>query len=1187
MSLGNNTTSATSSCSNIYDINYDINKTYNNRQRLVLTDNIIKENLVLLKENLEFFNKENKRQNKKEYETQDLKGISTILNKMFNNIENGVKNSYDLPYKNRIDFAYGRIYSKNSLMSLGSYFRDLLIDDKTTQDLDICNCHPAILLQIIDDLETPCLKYYINNRDKCLLELQDKFKIERKEAKTQVLTLINNGSINKKFHSINWISGIIKEMKLIYDHMSKKEIGIKAIKHLYSQCHIVKGHYYKSDNTPLNINGSFLNLILIKAEYDIINKVIDYLELNKINIYTYCFDGLMISNNYKNENILNDISQYVFKELGLKVEFDFKKVENKLTDELKNKLKKFIKRYEENKQHIKTLNKLNDKCKNSLNVLSQQAGMGKTSHVLDYILNDKVNVNNNIDLIISPYIINQQSNIEKLIDLNMLNNGINMSKFNIHFVNSIDKDEVFDEKRINILIQGDNNPTIEKLVKTYEYDYYRNLKFEDDKNGTRTAEKFIFESTDYFNINKTIILTTYDSFKWVVSYLKKFNKTVNNYFLDESIQILTRSVKPIEADICDNVINRIDTQSALIKLIDLSTTVFISDIVNLNSVYNLTQRKINKIVFDKEVKHISYDNIYLGNDLNIFYDLLKEDIPMFIWSVSKKQCKEIKNTLIKKFKINPSDIILITADLVYDVSFLKYKYIISSPKIRSCISIGIDSDDKFNNRITCGFYQHNFINEYDFINSIQRVRKAKSLFIFTNKLKENHVIYDYNKYDSDVEIKIMSILNESNNLTMKNMINTLIKTDDYKYYEDFEEDRNINFEKCYILKDKVRKLNESHEVIKNRIIFNGVNIIDDNILKDNEVNDVDKNDVINDDAILNELNDVDKNDAIFDELNNDDIYDELHDVDIYDDMINKNGINDNIKKKLISINTEDKVLSQVIDMYNNATINKMKQTEYIVNLRSDYNSNISNDKIIKEELEEEYDYLTNHNKVRINMSDVFDLSLVQVNDEYNKVMNKVKTILDKNNIYYKDYVLEDTSNFGILTKQNELVKSNIKQYYKTKQIIKNIETHYKKLDEINKFQFLLNSKNKKIKKHAKYNHPYLQMYKISKDDIDLTNKLITSFEIERTDKQKFNFSYFDIDDYANNLDNADTFKKTILNRKDKIDINRNITKELLERNVNVDCMNYRLVKNEIRQLVLKKVNIDEYKFCIYDFKFIY
>ena len=118
------------------------------------------------------------------------------------------------------------------------------------------------------------------------------------------------------------------------------------------------------------------------------------------------------------------------------------------------------------------------------------------------------------------------------------------------------------------------------------------------------------------------------------------------------------------------------------------------------------------------------------------------------------------------------------------------------------------------------------------------------------------------------------------------------------------------------------------------------------------------------------------------------------------------------------------------------------------------------------------------------------------------------------------------------------------------------------------------------------NHPFIKMYKIDKNDIDLTYKLINSFVIERNEIKNFEYKYFDIDEYSKTLNNNDHLKKLINNRKDKIDINRVITMELIKRNVKIDCLNYMKVKNEKRQTVLKRVDVNEFKFSIKEFEFI-
>lgn len=1085
---------------------YNINNNYNNRYQLSLTDNINKENLILLKNNLNFINT----QTTKRYDEQELKGIQTIINKIYDNVINNKKNIYKFPLKNKDEFKYGRVYCNNSIMSIKSELRNMIIDNKTCYDLDIDNCHPSILSQLTKELDLPYLNYYITNRDDCLIQLMNKFNINRKKAKELPLIIINNGSINDKFLEVEWLNGLFNEMQIIYEYLSKTDIGVKSINHLINQCHQVNDRYYKNDTKKLlNLNGSMLNLILIKAEYDIINEVMNYLESNKIKIFTYCFDGLIIGK-YNNENLLKDISEYVYSKIGLKVYFSFKEIINTMTDKLKNDIKNYNESINLLPSNIKTINELNEECYNCINLLNQPAGFGKTSKALNYILNDNRKC---LSIVISPFIINQQSNIKKFAELNddkyKLNKILSFDDVNLN-------EDCYDKDLINIIVQGDSHRSLNSLIMEIErqtFDY----------------------NTNYLNNNKTVIFTTIDSLKWVCYYLKKYNIEVNNLFVDEGFQVLSRTNLDIKNDHLDKGINSsFNPKTNLLMLINNSETIFISDIIGVKSSYELTNRKVNNIIFNAPKLYMSYDSIYLGNNMEIYNNKVNSGISLFIFSDKKRDCKLIYNDLINR-GIDKNDIVLITADLDFNESFLKYKYIVSSPKIRGCISI---MNDYFPDREAIGFNLGNHINNYDFINALQRVRACKNISILVdspnNKKKE---FYNNNQWISNDDKKIMNIITDYNNLDLKTMINSLIKNDGFQLIEDFDDSRGkLKFEKSEIFVDDIELLKESEEIITKRILFN--------------------------------KKDVDDN------------------------------YNFNITRLPIQ---QDENINKIIELYNNNLINK----EDCLNNIADFKLNLTyfneiiyfdNDYITREEFNNKFndefqyekEYLTNSNKINVGKIEFIKLRDKQIINNYNKTLNKIKTKLDKENICYNNYIFEDNKNYGLIS-NNKIVNINTNQFIRAKRIINNIKNHYNEIDEYKKFEFLTQVINKDFKQESNKNHPYIKMYKIKENDIDLTKKLINIAKITKNKEEITNkTNYFNLDEYINSLKDCDELKTKLNNRKDKNIISQKLLRLIKKQVKNVDfdnLINYEQIKNSNHECSLKKVDINLFEFSVIEHEF--
>ncbi len=71
-------------------------------------------------------------------------------------------------------------------------------------DIDIVNAHPEILYQYCkkNALETPNLKYYIDNRQDVLNEIMNKGNITKEEAKKLILSITNGGQIKNNIDSL-------------------------------------------------------------------------------------------------------------------------------------------------------------------------------------------------------------------------------------------------------------------------------------------------------------------------------------------------------------------------------------------------------------------------------------------------------------------------------------------------------------------------------------------------------------------------------------------------------------------------------------------------------------------------------------------------------------------------------------------------------------------------------------------------------------------------------------------------------------------------------------------------------------------------------------------------------------------------------------------------------------------------
>ena len=95
------------------------------------------------------------------------------------------------------NIAYGRrfCYKSVGLQSMKRLFRSAL-QDGIAWDIDMVNCHPAILIQLCNkhNIDAPLLAQYVNDRN-AIFKQEEGNLITRTQLKTAILTIINNGKL--------------------------------------------------------------------------------------------------------------------------------------------------------------------------------------------------------------------------------------------------------------------------------------------------------------------------------------------------------------------------------------------------------------------------------------------------------------------------------------------------------------------------------------------------------------------------------------------------------------------------------------------------------------------------------------------------------------------------------------------------------------------------------------------------------------------------------------------------------------------------------------------------------------------------------------------------------------------------------------------------------------------------------
>lgn len=253
-----------------------------------------------------------------------------FLQTLYDNIsikKNDKKVKYTYP-KGR---TYGRVYPARSL-SLVSVRREvrhrLCLDNYI--DIDIANCHPVLLLQQLtfNNIKSPYLEIYVNERESILKNLMESQKIDRDSAKQIFISIMYGKQINIKD---KFVLSFKKEIESI--------IGIimNANPEIVEECIKIKKLNKK---TIHNLNGTFLSIYCQELEKQVLYHMYNYLTINKYvhNNIVLCYDGCMIPKQELPNNFLESIEKYIFLNTNLNVKLTFKAFDSPLNIKIDDKI---------------------------------------------------------------------------------------------------------------------------------------------------------------------------------------------------------------------------------------------------------------------------------------------------------------------------------------------------------------------------------------------------------------------------------------------------------------------------------------------------------------------------------------------------------------------------------------------------------------------------------------------------------------------------------------------------------------------------------------------------------------------------------------------------------------------------------------------------------------------------------
>ena len=177
---------------------------------------------------------------------------------------------------------------------------------KNIKDIDMVNSHPVILLNLCQKNEISCniLKNYVENRDLIL----DSFGYNRKSVKERFLTILNGG-FKERYSDDNRINSYLKLLE-------KEIVEIQKYFYVKDKRYFEKGY---------NHSGKNLSRIILDLENQILQIMINYFVIKRINIFTLEYDGLKIYSDNKSKHFsINDLEKIMLEktEINMKLSFN-------------------------------------------------------------------------------------------------------------------------------------------------------------------------------------------------------------------------------------------------------------------------------------------------------------------------------------------------------------------------------------------------------------------------------------------------------------------------------------------------------------------------------------------------------------------------------------------------------------------------------------------------------------------------------------------------------------------------------------------------------------------------------------------------------------------------------------------------------------------------------------------------
>jgi phage/plasmid-associated DNA primase len=235
----------------------------------------------------------------------------------------------------KASFNFGRRYSQipGSIQYMKSDLRHTLTH-KIYDDIDTVNAQPVILSQLLkkNNILSPILDKYINEREKILEEIQQGLECPRSVSKDLIISLIYGSSLQSFIIGKGYNLESFKEKeiyKFINDFIEEIKDNSKLLytKDPYKMVDVLKKSRDPHRDIYKNPISSFLSILCQDIEDKILMCLKNSLEEKGFKIGVLVYDGLMVEKDP--ENLLND---FILKEIQ-------ETIKNKLSYDIELKIK--------------------------------------------------------------------------------------------------------------------------------------------------------------------------------------------------------------------------------------------------------------------------------------------------------------------------------------------------------------------------------------------------------------------------------------------------------------------------------------------------------------------------------------------------------------------------------------------------------------------------------------------------------------------------------------------------------------------------------------------------------------------------------------------------------------------------------------------------------------------------------